>query len=267
MKKLIFNVFLCGALCTACIFFFSCTMFTTSLAKGARRNQKNMLKNLSASDLIAFSKDPYAADPKTVSAILELLGTDKGELKSLPLEDKEQVLTLLPEVSLPMKSIKAIAEDAREMMNEGTTEEQGKKFVEKLMDNVQSIDTAAASTLLSDGDVMKNADPGKLATGAVTLMMQVVKNVGYETVKNNVSTSGGSIDFKNDMADDIITKMLGASGSASDREAFKAAVSAAKLLSGDSQVKDSDGKPVDRVITPSEVKVYGISLGDILKSF
>ena len=51
--KQIAKIFLCSAVCTVCVLFFSCEMFTASLAKGARRDPKEVLKNLSASELIA----------------------------------------------------------------------------------------------------------------------------------------------------------------------------------------------------------------------
>lgn len=270
MKKLIFNVFLCGALCTACIFFFSCEMFTTSLAKRARRDPKEVLKNLSPRELIAFSQNgAYAADPKTAAAILELLGKNKDELKNLPLKDKEQVLTLLPEASLPIKNIKTIVAEALKLGQNGATEQSDKEFVDKLMDNVQPVDTAAASTLLSDRKVMESAKPEKLATTAVTLMMQAVKNVGYDKVKANVRNSGDTIDFKTETADAIVTKMLGTDGSPSDKEALKAAVSAVQLLSGNPNATDSAGNPVARDdIDPAKLQVGGkFSLDKVLKAF
>ena len=276
MKKLIFNVFLCGALCTACIFFFSCKMFTTSLAKGARRDPKEVLKNLSPSELIAFSQNgAYAADPKTAAAILELLGKNKDKLKDLLLKDKEQVLTLLPEASLPIKNIKIIVAEALKLGQNGATEQSDKDFVKELMDNVQPVDTEAASTLLNDREVMESAKPEKLATTAVTLMMQAVKNVGYDKVKTNVINSGDTIDFKTETADAIVTKMLGAEGSPtalgslSDRKALKAAVSAVQLLSGNPNATDSAGKPVARDdIDPAKLQVGGaFSLDKVLKAF
>ena len=270
MKKLIFNVFLCGALCTACIFFFSCEMFTTSLAKGARRDPKEVLKNLSPSELIAFSQNgAYAADPKTAAAILELLGKDKDKLKNLLPKEKEQVLALLPEASLPIKNIKTIVAEALKLGQNGATEQSDKDFVKELMDNVQPVDTAAAATLLSDRKVMESAKPEKLATTAVTLMMQVVKNIGYDKVKANVRDSGDTIDFKTETADAIVTKMLGTDGSPSDKEALKAAVSAVQLLSGNPNATDSAGNPVARDdIDPAKLQVGGaFSLDKVLKAF
>lgn len=270
MKKITFNVCLYSALCTVCVLFFSCEMFTTSLAKGTRRDPRETLKNLSTSELIAFSQNgAYAADPKTAAAILELLGKDKDQLKNLPLKDKEQVLALLPEASLPIKNIKTIVAEALELGQNGATEQSDKEFVNKLMNNVQPVDTEAASTLLSDREVMKSAKPEKLATTAVTLMMQAVKNVGYAKVKTNVMNSGGTIDFKTETADAIVTKMLGTDGSPSDKEALKAAVSAVQLLSGNPNATDSAGNSVTRNdIDPAKVQVGGrFPLNKLLKAF
>jgi len=75
-------------------------------------------------------------------------------------------------------------------------------------------------------------------------------------------------------ADDIVTAMLGVGGSPnaigtpSNRTALTAAVSAIKLLSGDSAAEDSSGNPVNRNIDPATVKVGGIfPLNKLLKAF
>ena len=288
MKKITFNVCLYSALCTVCVLFFSCEMFTTSLAKGARRDPRETLKNLSASELIAFSQTTYTADSEILTATFELLGKKtKEELKNLSLKEKEQFLDLLPDAGFPIKNLKTIAAEAFQVGQSGATEESDKAFVKKLITAVQLFDTGAASTLLSDGDIMKNTDEGKLATAAVTLMIRITAQVGHENIKNKIQefiTStpptpppppGGSvIDFKTMPADDIVTAMLGAEASSgalgtdTDRKALKAAVSVMKLLSGDSSVKDSGGISVNRDIDPATVKVGGrFPLNKLLKAF
>jgi lipoprotein len=282
MKKFAFNMFLCGAVCMACMLFFSCEMFTTSLAKGTRRDPKEVLKNLSTSELIAFSQTTYTADSEILTATFELLGKkNKEELKTLSLKEKEQVLGLLPEAGFPVKNLKTIAAEAFQVGQSGATEQSDKAFVQKLITAVQLFDTEAASTLLSDGDVMKNTDEGKLATAAVTLMIRITAQVGHESIKNKVvaflaamSPPPAGIDFKTMSADDIVKAMLGAEGSPgaigtpSNRTALTAAVSAIKLLSGDAAAEDSDGHPVGRTIEPATVKVGGrFPLNKLLKAF
>ena len=276
-------MFLCGAVCMACMLFFSCEMFTTSLAKGARRDPRETLKNLSASELIAFSQTTYTADSEILTATFELLGKKtKEELKTLSLKEKEQALDLLPEAGFPIKNLKTIAAEAFQVGQSGATEDSDKAFVKKLITAVQLFDTEAASTLLTDPAVMQNTDPGKLATAAVTLMIRVTAQVGHENIKNKIqefTTSppppGGSvIDFKTMSTGDIVKAMLGAKGSPnaigtpSNRTALTAAVSAIKLLSGDAAAEDSDGHPVGRTIEPATVKVGGrFPLDKLLKAF
>ena len=288
MKKITFNVCLYSALCTVCVLFFSCEMFTTSLAKGARRDPRETLKNLSASELIAFSQTTYTADSGILTATFELLGKkNKEELKTLSLKEKEQALGLLPEAGFPVKNLKTIAAEAFQVGQSGATEESDKAFVQKLIIAVQLFDTEAASTLLTDREVMQNTDPEKLATAAVTLMIRVTAQVGHEKIKEKIQdfiTStpptpppppGGSvIDFKTMPVGDIVKAMLGANGSPnaigtpSNRTALTAAVSAIKLLSGDAAAEDSDGHPVDRTIEPATVKVGGrFPLDKLLKAF
>ena len=288
MKKITFNVCLYSGLCAVCVLFFSCKMFTTSLAKGTRRDPRETLKNLSASELIAFSQTTYTADSGILTTTFELLGKKtKEELKNLSLKEKEQFLDLLPDAGFPIKNLKTIAAEAFQVGQSGATEESDKAFVQKLITAVQLFDTEAASTLLSDPAVMKNTDEGKLATAAVTLMIRVTAQVGHEKIKEKIqefTTStppppppppGGSvIDFKTMSADDIVKAMLGAEGSPgaigtpSNRTALTAAVSAIKLLSGDSAAEDSEGHAVGRNIDPATVKVGGrFPLDKLLKAF
>ena len=282
MKKITFNVCLYSALCAVCVLFFSCKMFTTSLAKGARRDPRETLKNLSASELIAFSQTTYTADSEILTAIFELLGKKtKEELKNLSLKEKEQALDLLPEAGFPIKNLKTIAAEAFQVGQSGATEDSDKAFVKKLITAVQLFDTEASSTLLTDPAVMQKTDPEKLATAAVTLMIRVTAQVGHEKIKNKVvaflaamSPPPAGIDFKTMPAGDIVEAMLGAEGSPgaigtpSNRTALTAAVSAIKLLSGDSSVKDSEGNSVNRDIDPATVKVGGrFPLDKLLKAF
>ena len=153
MKKITFNVCLYSALCTVCVLFFSCEMFTTSLAKGARRDPRETLKNLSASELIAFSQTTYTADSGILTATFELLGKkNKEELKTLSLKEKEQFLDLLPDAGFPIKNLKTIAAEAFQVGQSGATEESDKAFVKKLITAVQLFDTEAASTLSAISD-------------------------------------------------------------------------------------------------------------------
>ena len=287
MKKSGLTAFLCSGLCAVCVLFFSCEMFTASLAKGARRDPRETLKNLSASELIAFSQTTYTADSEILTATFELLGKKtKEELKNLSLKEKEQFLDLLPEAGFPIKNLKTIAAEAFQVGQSGATEESDKAFVKNLITAVQLFDTEAASTLLSDGEVMKNAEQGKLATAAVTLMIRVTAQVGHKNIKNKIQdfiTStpptpppppGSIIDFKTMPAGDIVKAMLGdegsldAIGTPSNRTALTAAVSAIKLLSGDSAAEDSEGHPVGRTIDPATVKVGGIFPWEkLLKAF
>lgn len=282
MKKSGLTAFLCSGLCAVCVLFFSCEMFTASLAKGARRDPRETLKNLSPSELIAFSQTTYTADSEILTAIFELLGKKtKEELKTLSLKEKEQALDLLPEAGFPIKNLKTIAAEAFQVGQSGATEDSDKAFVKKLITAVQLFDTEAASTLLTDPEVMKKTDPGKLATAAVTLMIRVTAQVGHENIKNKVvaflaamSPPPTGIDFKTMPADDIVKAMLDdessldAIGTPSNRTALTAAVSAIKLLSGDSSVKDSEGNSVNRDIDPATVKVGGrFPLNKLLKAF
>ena len=269
MKKKSFEKIVFISLCfSVSVLFSACQMFTTSWGTKLQRNQQEFLKKASASDLLAFTQGANASKSETVKAVLNLLSQkDPEELKKLPVADKETALKLTTDATLPMEKIGEIAAQAGNLAS--TPDEMG-KIVKKLSDNMGTFDTKASAQLLSDPEAMRKADPNVLANAAVSLIAQVAaKNGGYDKIKNNIQTAGGSIDFKNHSADDIVGKMLGASASQEDKAALKAAVNAAKLLSGAGDAKDSAGNTVPkRDIDPEKVKLLGIKpLSDILKAF
>ncbi|WP_428770778.1 hypothetical protein V1L52_02760 [Treponema sp. HNW] len=269
MKKKFENVlFICHCVLFL-ILFSSCQMFTTSLGKPFQRNQKDFLKKASASELLAFSQGPNASNNETVKAVLDLLSEKAPEeLKALPLGDKEAALNLTLDATLPMKKVSQILEEAQTLTGGGGGNPE--QLVKNLLNGIDTFDTTASTQLLSDNEAMKNAKPDALANAAVAVIVQVAaKNGGYDKIKQNIQAGGGNLSFKDDTADTIVTKMLGASASQEDKDTLKAAVNAAKLLSGAANAQDSAGQTVTRPgLDPKNIKLLGaVPLESILGAF
>ncbi len=272
MKKNPTTVLLCAILCIAGILYTSCGMFTTSLAKNAQRDQKDVFKNASARELAAFAEGKISANPKTVAAIMDALGTKSpSELKSLSIKEKEAVLNLTLDASIPLKKVADIAQKAlTDMKDSAKKKNAAERMVRNLIDSINTFDTTAPTQLLTDPQTMREADPGILANAAVALIIQTAAQKGFETIRNNIGTT--AIDFKTQTPEAIVEKMLGAPQAnetpeaKKSREALKAAVTAVKLLSG-AEVDTPDGK-IKRNITADSAKLLGlVSLTDILTSF
>lgn len=248
------------------VVFSACTMFTTSWGTKLQRKQQDVLSNASASELLAFSQGANASNPETVRAVLNLLSTkNPEELRGLGLSDKEAVLNLTLDATLPMEKISEIAS---EVTNSASNSGKPDELVKKLLTETDTFDTTASVNLLSDPDTMKNADPGVLANASVAVILQVAaKNGVYDKIQQNIG--GGSVDFKENTADEIVNKMLGSEGSQKDKDALKAAVNVAKLLSGAENAQDSAGNTVKRPgLAPDQINLLGVvPLNSILGAF
>lgn len=249
------------------VVFSACTMFTTSWGTKLQRKQQDVLSNASASELLAFSQGANASNPETVRAVLNLLSTkNPEELRGLGLSDKEAVLNLTLDATVRMEKISEIAS---EVTNSASNSGKPDELVKKLLTETDTFDTTASVNLLSDPDTMKNADPDALANAAVAVIVQVAAKNGYEKIKQNIQ-AGGGVDFGSaETAEQIVDKMLGPSASQEDKDTLKAAVNAAKLLSGAANAQDSAGQAVTRPgLDPKNIKLLGaVPLESILGAF
>ncbi|MGI5173860.1 hypothetical protein H0R92_09710 [Treponema sp. OMZ 840] len=263
-KKKVFYAVLHVLLCAVLILCVSCEMFTTSLAKGARRNQKEFLKKASASELIAFSQSSYSSNAETMAAVLDLLsGKSADELKGLSLTEKEQALNLTFEATFPFSTIKKIGETAAQAGNNSVSGADVKNMVDEVINSLNSFDTAASAALLSDPEAMRKADPSQLANAAVAVLLQTTASV-YQNLTNNVTPENLKAKTPQTIANDILGPGPDADGK---KAALKASLEALKLLSG-GQAYDSEGTVVGRTIQPEDVNLLGVvSLADVLSQF
>ncbi|WP_428770777.1 hypothetical protein V1L52_02755 [Treponema sp. HNW] len=229
----------------------SCSVFTTPLGKALKRNQTAVLKRASASELIEFSRTPYASSPETTKALMDLLaGTDIEELTALSLRDKETALKLAMDVSFPMSTLKSVTQEALIAVDGGLSNEEAGRIIIKLIDGINTFNTSALSALLTDTEVMRSADSSVLVDASLALLIQTTADI-YDSAAHD-------IDFKNDSVDTIINKILGGqSGFEEKKAALRASLTAIKLLSGES-VKSSAEIPVLRVIDASQTKFIGL---------
>jgi len=272
MKKNPTTVLLCGTLCIAGILCTSCGMFTTSLAKNLQRDQKDIFKNASARELAAFADGNTAANPKTMAALMDALGTKSpSELKSLSVKEKEAVLDLALGTSMPLKKVSDIAQETlADMKDPAKKKDAAENMLKKLLNGVNTFDTTAPVHLLNDPQTLREADAGSLANAALATILQTVAQNGFETIRNNIGVD--KINFKTQTPDEIVRRMLNnpppneTPEAKKSREALKAAVTVVRLLSG-AEVDTPDGK-IKRDSTADDAKLLGtLSLTDILQAF
>lgn len=264
-KSFLWNIgSICGIVLLSTLF--SCDLYTSSIGENVVRDQSEVLKNASASALAEMAAGVESANPETAVAIMELLGNKKDELKSLTIEEKEAILNLALDTTV---SIGKLTEIAKPLLDGGSiSDDDAKKIVKDILNNVNSFNTDALTTLLEDPDTLKNADPSVLANAAIASIAQVATNVGVEKFTDDAL----NINFEEDTPDDIVNKLLGTDGTEEDKDELLAAITVVKLLQDPANHfgtngTDSAGKVVTRNdIKPEDVKLLGlVSLDDILK--
>ena len=262
IKTAVFYIFL---LFTS-ILYLSCSMFTESWAKRAARNQYDVLKNASTEELADIAGEAQFSHPDTAAAIMDLLGEKGSALRDLSVEKKEKVLTASMSASIPLSSLKKLA-DNNVFLSGGGTPSSNSALIKNLSAAVNRFNPHVFEIILQDPEAMRSADPASLANATAAAFLQLIYSVGFENIKNNIIASGSAVDVMTQDTDTVITKMLSAAPNPAHAKTLRAAVEAAKLLSGATgafAAKDANGIPVVRNV-PSDVKVLGVlPFSDIL---
>lgn len=263
--------FMCGI---AILLFtsFSCNLYTSSLGNDLARNQLKVLKNASVSTLADIAAGVESANPETAAAIMELLGNKNGELTNLNIEQKEAILNLALDTTVPISTLTNIAKPLIDDLNGNVSDDDARKIVTDMLNSVNTFDTTALTTLLSDKDAMENADPSVLANAAVATIAQVGAKLDGDV--DAFIDSDKNIDFKNETTDEIVKKLLEdkdgkpLTTSEEDKDALIAAVNVVKMLQDPSNPSSNDAGVTRPDLDPQDVKLLGLfSLDDILSGF
>ena len=265
IKTAVFYIFLLFA----SILYLSCSMFTESWAKRAVRNQYDVLKNASTKELADIAGEAQFSHPDTAAAIMDLLGEKGSALRDLSVQKKEKVLTASMSASIPLSSLKKLA-DNNVFLSGGGTPSSNSALIKNLSAAVNRFNPHVFEIILQDPEAMRSADPASLANATAAAFLQLIYSAGFENIKNNIVASGSAVDVMTQDTDTVITKMLGTVSNpayAKNAKTLIAAVEAAKLLSGATgafAAKDANRTPVVRNV-PSDVKVLGVlPFSDIL---
>lgn len=242
---------------------FSCELYTSSLAKELARDQDEILKNLSASALADMATGIESANPETAKAIMKTLGhISQEELTSLLIEDKEAILNLALDATIPIGALKSITEPLIDG-GDDVSDDEATDMVTNIINNSNAFDTTALTTLLSDKKTMETADPSTLANAAVASITQIANRVDGGADK--FTDPDNNIDFEGESTEVIVEKLLGKDPNETDKDELSVAINVIKLLQNpDDPVANGTG--VERHdIDSNDVTVLGvISLDDIL---
>lgn len=192
----------------------SCKMFTTSFGKAAVRDQSKVFSKATTEDLAKMAGSIQGNNKKTARELLVALGTKSGELQKLDRASKENILNLGTGAGVSINNIK----DALF----GGTEFNEKNLVDTLFNKSEAYDTRAIVTLLAENNITDQVSADVVADAAVTVMANVVREIGYENIKTKIKDK--SIELKSVTASDL----LPASATPAQKEQVDIAIAAAK---------------------------------------
>ncbi|MBQ0003147.1 MAG: hypothetical protein KBT21_06385 [Treponema sp.] len=152
----------------------SCSFFTTSIAKGAARDNADRYDKLSASDLLELSSSSQVInDQKESAKILEALGR-KNNLTLLSGEQKNMVLDLMIGSTITSDSLA----DAMKIIKNLENDKELVTFFDDLLTVVSDADTKAVVSLFNDGTSFDQMDPLSSCLTSMCILAQAAKDEG-----------------------------------------------------------------------------------------
>lgn len=192
MKKKIFTL---SVFITIVFNFISCSFFTNSWGKGVCRNMDTRFSNFKTEELADMSKDSALInDFNSSKALLVELGK-KDDLTSLSAQQKNDILNLMSNASIPTDVVVSISDTVANV----NSEDAAKEFVTSIFEQINSIDVEAATMILSDEEGLSSMDDKIICMSSICLAAQVAKSSDLlsktdefqEQIKNVASASEG----------------------------------------------------------------------------
>ncbi len=199
MNKILFSIISC----VVCLFLTSCDFFTTSFAKDLVRPADEMFKEANTADLVDLAKDAASTNPDVAAGIMNELANRPDELKDLDIKDREEILGLAVDATLPMSAITGALENIDLENMENMTEEDTVAIIDSVFENIAEFDTGALQTLLADPNTLETADTSTLADAAIVSLVQTVGSDGIKNLMDNagsINTTGTVDDVVNSIA-------------------------------------------------------------------
>ena len=188
-------------LCFALLIVTSCeNMFTTSIFKSAARDPETTVKKSSTEELVNSGSNPEVVNnPEIAQAALEeLAGRELGKITA---EDANNILDLTTSAILPISSI---ADALEQIQNQNNSEEKVELF-DKLVESIPQVNTAAVEKILSDPELVNNADISSVVMGTISVMSSTIANTEITQTPTEILSEIVN-NVKNDISDDMSTE-------------------------------------------------------------
>ena len=164
-----------------CTFFLavSCRqLFTESMGSSLERDKPSISSSASLDDLLDIARSRDGADQEVAKELLDALADqDPEDIDALSLEDKADILNLGGAAAIDLEEITDLANklsDNPDNQNE---------LIRDIMENAtNNVDTTVLEQLLSDEEVLTEAQPEAVVVAAAAVIADVSSEVGAEQV-------------------------------------------------------------------------------------
>ena len=164
-----------------CTFFLavSCRqLFTESMGSSLERDKPSISSSASLDDLLDIARSRDGADQEVAKELLDALADqDPEDIDALSLEDKADILNLGGAAAIDLEEITDLANklsDNPDNQNE---------LIRDIMENAtNNVDTTVLAQLLSDEEVLTEAQPEAVVVAAAAVIADVSSEVGAEQV-------------------------------------------------------------------------------------
>lgn len=212
---------------------FGCDFFTTSLGTSARRDLSKNFSKINTNELADLITEPSMINDQEASRqLLESLG-QRNDLDSLSSQQQSSVLDLLVSTSITSDTAAQVLDTLQEVSeSEDGDEIDGKKIVKEILNSISDSDVAAATTILSNQDNLKNLDANSICLGAICVVAQVAKTedvLSDEKIESIISNVETAFKSENPNVSTLVDAII-PDGSEKSRESLTAALEAINYL-------------------------------------
>lgn len=231
---------LCVFITLICLFCVSCEMFT----KPVFTTDRDLSSRVSgaSTETIAATIETFASDPEQAAVLInELSARDKEEIDNLPLESKEDILSVAVSTVMPISAITEVLEDAlgSDVEDDSDSEDvDADSLIDSVINAGTTVDTNVVEVILSDEEVLQNGDSYTLLMSSIALVSSAVKTETadgsestqvLETVRDAVSKTTGVGGFDSEAFSEQLTE---AGFDKDSVESLTVAVKVATVLNG-----------------------------------
>lgn len=153
-------------------------LFTESMGSSLERDKVSIPSSASLDDLVDIANSRDGADQEVAKELLDALADqDPEDIDALSLEDKADILNLGGAAAIDLEEITDLANKLSD-----NPDNQNELIQDTIENATNDVDTTVLEQLLSDEEVLTEAEPEAVVVAAAAIVADVSAEVGAEQV-------------------------------------------------------------------------------------